>query len=117
MIVVSTITSNTSGSIPIRENQIRTTLRDGRARVSRVGTLDGSVVITNNGYAAGDLTFTVAAQISESDADALWALYKTETKLVLACEAGCFYGAIDRLRVDRGNLRLVFLVEDDDSAA
>lgn len=81
-------------------------------RVKRTATLDGGAVIDHQGYSVGDRTIEIKAQISETEAAAVWALHEDATYLILHTWAGSFYGAISDLRIDRGDMRLTFLVKE-----
>lgn len=81
-------------------------------RVRRTATLDGGAVIDHQGYAVGDRTIEVRARVSEAEAANLWTLFKAATYLILHTIEGSYYGAISDLRIDRGDMRLTFLVKE-----
>lgn len=81
-------------------------------RVKRTATLDGGVVIDHQGYAVGDRTLDIRARVTETEAANLWSLYQDATYLILHTQEGSYYGAISDLRIDRGDLRLTFLVKE-----
>lgn len=83
-----------------------------QARVKRTATLDGGAVIDHQGYAVGDRTIDIRALLTESESSDIWAMYKAATYLILHCSDGSFYGAIGDLRIDRGDMRLTFLVKE-----
>lgn len=81
-------------------------------RVRRTATLDGGVVIDHQGYVIGDRTIDIRASVTEDEAATIWAMYKGSTFLILHTQDGSFYGAISDLRIDRGLMRLTFLVKE-----
>jgi len=81
-------------------------------RVKRSATLDGRCVIDHQGYAVGDRTIEIRASITETQAEALWSMYKSTTLLILHVRDGSYYGAISNLQIDRGELRLTFLAKE-----
>ena len=81
-------------------------------RVKRTATLDGGAVFDHQGYSIGDRTIDIRAKVTETEAVNIWALYEDAIYLILHTGAGSFYGAISDLRIDRGEMRLTFLVKE-----
>lgn len=81
-------------------------------RVKRTATLDGGAVIDHQGYSVADRTIEIRASISEAEAAHIWALFEDSTYLILHTGAGSWYGVISDLRIDRGDMRLTFLVKE-----
>jgi len=81
-------------------------------RVKRTATLDGGAVFDHQGYSVADRTVDIRAMITEAEAAYIWALYINATYLILHTASGSFYGAISDLRIDRGDMRLTFLVKE-----
>ena len=112
MVVISTVSSNENGSVKIYENH-ESKIRDASARVSRSATLDGGAVITHNGFCDGDLQFDIRTnRLTQTEAEQLWDLFTDETQLIASTELGVYVGAIERLKIDRGDVRFVFLVKE-----
>jgi len=111
-IILSTATADATAPV-IMKPLPETVLRDARARVTRTATLDGGCVITNNGLAAADRTPEIRARImTKAACDVLWNLFANHTLFTLSTEEGFFVGAIDRLKVDNGDVKLKFLVKE-----
>jgi hypothetical protein len=81
-------------------------------RVKRSATLDGGAVFDHQGYAVGDRTIEIRASVTEAEADAVWSMYKAATYLILHVRDGSYYGAVSNLQIDRGEMRLTFLVKE-----
>lgn len=86
--------------------------RRGEPRFSATPTLDGDVVIDHRGFSHGDRNFIVAGRISEAQENALWAIMENETIIGIACEDGYYNGAIDRLRINKGDLNLNLQIKE-----
>ena len=81
-------------------------------RIKRTATLDGGVVIDHQGYVIGDRTIDIRAAITEAQATEIWAMFKVNNYLILHTPDGSFYGVISDLKIDRGDMRLTFLVKE-----
>ena len=81
-------------------------------RVKRTATLDGGAVFDHQGYSVADRTVDIRAKVTEAEAANIWALFEDATYMILHTAAGSFYGAISDLRIDRGDMRLTFLVKE-----
>ncbi len=86
--------------------------RNESARVARSKALDGSVVIDHRGFADGDRTLNISADLDEDTADDLWYLHRNETLLNISCKEGFFVGAISQMEDYGGVISLIFLVKE-----
>ena len=111
MISISTIEATTDGEVDFEE--LPTSIfRATPARVVKAQTLDGDVVIDHRGFVTGDQEFTIKANIDETTADKLWAIYKANTFIYLSCKEGFFKGVMSNMKVDNGELNLTFFVKE-----
>lgn len=110
MIGISTTTGNTAGAVVIYEKPDSET-ENYPARVQRHATLDGGAVITHLGFAHGDRTLRIQADITEADAEILKNIHQTETSVNISIKDGFFSGAIDELNVRGGRLDMTILIE------
>lgn len=115
MIGISTITVNTAGALVIK-NKPESDLKNYPARVQRHATLDGGAVITHLGFAHGDRTLRVYADIAKADADKLINIHQTETLINISLEDGFYSGAIEDLNIPGGQLSMILLIESKLSA-
>jgi len=92
-------------------------LRAGTRRVSRTKTLDGGVVITDQGFAHGDRTLRLVARSSETLWAALWALFQTAAlQVTVSLADGCFTGSLDQISEADGKIKLSVLLKEKISA-
>lgn len=77
--------------------------------------MDGGSIIDNQGFSAGDRTFEIVAEVDETMEDLLWSNFQGETFMILSCRDGVFYGAIDSMEIDRGQLNMKFLAQEQDN--
>lgn len=112
MIGLSKITQSTDNAAIIIKEKPRSKINDSTSRVSRSATLDGGSHIEHLGYADGDRKFEIYAQLTETQKDTIWAFYKSETMINIACNDGFFYGAIDSCKVEKGQLKLILLIKE-----
>lgn len=113
MIAISTITQDISGSVVLYTDA---DFRENSARVSRVKTLDGGVVITHSGVADGDRTIDIDTKISKAQADSLWYIFNNYTSIHISIGDGFFIGAISNLSVINGKLKMSIMIENREDA-
>jgi len=111
MIGLSTIEASTNAPV-VFEEAAQTQLRQAGPRASRVATLDGGCVVVHGGAPNCDRAFFISATLTESQAEALWALYAAETVLHLSCADGYFSGYINDIKIDNGDLSMTFYVKE-----
>ena len=112
MIGLSKITQSTDNAAIIIKNLPRSRINDSVSRVSRSATLDGGAHIEHLGYSDSDRTLEIYSQLTESEKNAIWDFYKSETMINISCSDGFFYGAIDSLKVDNGKMKLILLIKE-----
>jgi len=101
-----------AGSAVIFNESPKTKLREAESRISRTATLDGGVVIDQQGYFIGDRTLDIRASLTKEKADLIWEIYKDELYINLSTNDGYFYGAIESIKIDNGKLVLKFLIKE-----
>lgn len=84
----------------------KTNIRQGERRTSRTKTLDGSVVITDSGYADGDRTFTIEVKSSLAMWTKVWAIFKSSTLVTVTTDDGAFSAAVNTIK-DDGNMIVI----------
>lgn len=110
-LIISSPTQATESVVIIKDDS-RCKIKESTARVSRSATLDLGAVIDSQGYAVGDRTLEIVASIPEADEDKLWSLYKNNTFLNVSTRDGRFYGAVEKMLLDRGQLEMTFLIKE-----
>ncbi len=111
MVSITKTTLATGSAVIIKEDPT-SRIRDGSARMSKTGTLDGGAVIDHRGYAAGDRSLEIVGRLDKAESDLLWSMFKTETMVNISTNDGFFYGAIERLRIDNGNVDMVLSIQE-----
>ena len=92
----------TVDAVPAQENT---------KRISRVATLDGGCVISNNGITDSDRTFKFTArQVPEDVRLSLWAFFQNETLVLLSCPEGVFSGYLEKVKIQNSDVAVFFLV-------
>ena len=108
--------SITSATRKVLFKELRTSkLFDTQARVSRVKTLDGGVVVTHSGVTDGDRTLQVKARLSDDQATSLKSIYTNDTFVNIAFSDGLFYGVIQDLKSIKGELNMTILIKERDA--
>jgi hypothetical protein len=103
-----------AGSAVLIRDDSRSIIKKYNPRVMRSPTLDGGSVIENLGYSDGDREIKIVSLIGDVDEGKLRAMVQSESYIVVSTRDGVFYGSIDSMIVDRGNLNLNFLVQERD---
>ena len=112
MIIGIKKTTQDAGSAVLLRDDGRSEILNSSARVMRTATLDLGTVIDNQGYAVGDRTLRIIASVDESTAGKIWDLHKNNLYLLISTRDGMFYGSIQNLKTDRGQLEMIFLVKE-----
>ena len=111
IIGISTITVDVNGNIIIEPN-INTKIKSNTKRVARRKTLDGGVVITSGGYAEGDRTFEIHANVTKTVWDKIWNIFKTYTLIYISSEEGFFSAAIESALYEDNEAVLSILIKE-----
>lgn len=89
-----------------------TDIRAAERRLSRTKTLDGGVVITDGGRAAGDRTFYVSCQSEESIWNTLRGI-ASNNYITIATDEACFKGKLQKLSEKNGKITIEIMIESD----
>lgn len=89
-----------------------TKAREGFRRVERRTTLDGGVVITDNGFAHGDRTLYLQIASSESLWAALWSFFTASATVTVSTDDGCYLAVIERMLDQNGVIEIVVLLQE-----
>ena len=109
---ISTPTFDIQGNLLFKATISSTELKNLTRRVSRTATLDGGVSIIDSGYADGDRTFNITADLTETECDRLEYLIKNYSEVILAVPEGIFSVNLKSLQNFHGNIRLEILVNE-----
>lgn len=89
-----------------------TTLGDVSRRVSRVGTLDGGVSVTNRGHSPGDRTVTLSLLgLPRETVDQARRLVRVHASVTLSMPDGCFIGIPSEFTDRRQELTILIIEE------
>jgi len=75
-------------------------IRNVAARLNRVRTLDGGVVLSHRGFSHGDRTMTIETRLSTAERKRLVSMLDAETSWTLACPEGLFRCAVAEISGD-----------------
>jgi hypothetical protein len=113
MIAISKTTQATGdGAAIIFQELPQSRLRNEAARVSRSATLDGGCVIDHQGFSDSDRTFDIRTKETRERANILWGLFTSQAFLNISTPEGFFYGVIENMADENGNVRLSILVKE-----
>lgn len=110
LIALSKITQDAAGALLI-DADYNSKIYDATARVSRLGTLDGGVVIDHQGVVTGDRSIVVRCRLSEADEAIVRALFENETFIHIVTEGGFYTGVIQRIAGDNGDLAISLMIK------
>lgn len=102
MISITTKIPGTNDAIIIN-NEIDSQIKKASARVSKVKTLDGGVVVTHSGFSDGDRNININASLSDTDAEILWNIFTTQTFVNVATDDGFFNAVIKSVNISNSN--------------
>lgn len=81
-------------------------------RVSRTATLDGGVLVVDNGYAAGDQSLLVSAPVSRTADVNLQRMAALYPEITVSHFDGCFLGVIERYAADQNTAKIRILIKE-----
>jgi hypothetical protein len=111
MISITKINAESGTAIVFNEDP-KSQIRNHESRVSRTPTLDGGAILDAQGYSVADRTLKIRANLNQEESDAIWSFYKSELYINISCNDGYFFGAIERMEIDRGKLSMSILVKE-----
>lgn len=109
MISFSTIESDVSGNIVIKEDA-KTKLNSNTARVTNVPTLDGGAVVVHSGTSLADKAVTVIARITKEEEVLLWDLFYNNNYFLMAYQTSLFLISIKTMKTDQGKLEMSIII-------
>lgn len=109
---LASYTYDADGDIIIAPLYEDTDIRSSDRRLSRTKTLDGGVVITDGGRAAGDRTFSIACQSEESIWNTLRGI-AANTWVTVSTDEACFKGKVQSLKEQNGKISITIMIESD----
>lgn len=110
MISISMVTADSNGNVVIKKG--KSSFGQIAARVSRVATLDGGVVITHSGVVHGDRTFRISTTINTEQKTAIEYINENSTFVMISCSEGLFLGAISSIDTSTPELTMSFLAKE-----
>lgn len=105
-----------AGSAVLIRSDSRSKMKNYRPRVARSATLDGGAVVENLGYSDGDREIDIVSKVSETIEGKLRSMVQDELYVVVSTREGVFFGSIESMTVDRGQLKIKFLPQERDDA-
>jgi hypothetical protein len=111
MISITKVNAEADAAVVFDEGS-RSQIRRHANRVSRTATLDGGAVLDTQGYSIGDRNLTIRALLTRADSDKIWALFKSELYINISTNDGYFYGSIENMEIDRGELSMTILIKE-----
>ena len=113
MISISTTEKNLNGNVIINSN---IDYRDNKARLSRVRTLDGAVIVNHFGVSDGDITlFLDDTKLDETSSNNLWDIFNNYTEVLVSIRNGLFLCAIKSLKIENGLVRMTIFIEEKEN--
>ena len=114
MYAFSTVDYDLEGDVLINNSLRENDIHGFKRRVSRVKTLDGGVVVSDNGYVSGDRTLKLAmSNLPANEFDNIKRLAQTYSEFIVCTDEGAFNAIVTEFKVARGIVSLTFFLTDD----
>jgi len=110
MISISTLTSDTMGSVVINELP-SSDLDTKTARVNRSKTLDGGVYINHFGFSHGDRTLKIDSNLPESQVARINHIFTNYTSVLVSMRDGVYKGTIKDVNAQGQISKITILIE------
>lgn len=114
MISISTIESNDSGNIVIKEG-VKTKLNENTARVTNVPTLDGGSVVIHSGTSRTDKVVLVTARVNKKQESQLWDLFYNNNYFLMAHQVDLYLVSIKKMKTDLGKLEMSIIIKNKEN--
>lgn len=114
MISISTIESNDSGNIVVKEDS-KTKLNENTARVVNVSTLDGGSVVIHSGTSQTDRVILVTARINKDQEAQLWDLFYNNNYFLMAYQVDLYLVSIKNMKTDFGKLEMSIIIKNKEN--
>ena len=111
IIGLSAQTEDASGAVII-EPSFETNIRNAEKRISRIKTLDGGCIVTDNGHVDCDRTFDISTLSSSESWTVLWHLYVDALWIIVATDEGCFKAAIQNIQDTDNKIKIRVLIKE-----
>ncbi len=108
MISISTTDSNTYGNVVVKNT---VDYKRNEARLSRVKTLDGGVIINHFGTAVGDVTLNIKTNMDEITSNKLWDIFSNNTKVIVSMSDGLFLAALQKVEIKGRSVKIIIFIE------
>ncbi len=114
MISISTIESNDSGNIVVKED-VKTKLNENTARVVSIPTLDGGSVVIHSGTSQTDKIILVKASINKDQETQLWDLFYNNNYFLMAHQTDLYLISIKKMKTDLGKLEMSIIIKNKEN--
>lgn len=99
MISICSIDHDLTGQVLFKED-IPVRFHNARARINRIGTLDGGVVLNHLGFADGDGNIEIkTSNLTETQENKLIDFFENDPGVICAIFHGVYFGAIGTLEI------------------
>ena len=116
MISICSITQDVDGQVLFKED-VSSHPHQARARINRIGTLDGGAVLNHLGFADEDRTIDIkTSYLTEEQAAKLRYFFENDAGVICAIDIGVYFGAIDSLDTSIKPTRIRIAVQSKMSA-
>jgi hypothetical protein len=117
MIAISSAVYDATYSPVVINRDHMSVLGEQKARVSRSATLDGGAVIVHQGVSAGDRTFHIDAEVTETQESNLKSLFGNGVNGCLVSTAdGVFFGSLSEVKAHKGRIKATILIKSKESS-
>lgn len=110
---IASRTYDAAGAVVLKPDTQGTTLRGGERRLTRTKTLDGGVVITDGGVAAGDKTLELRITSDRTLWQTLRALSEDALWVTVSTDEACYLAKIERISESDGQIKMTIMVKED----
>jgi hypothetical protein len=111
MIGIAMTTSSGTGAVILEETE-EIGRYENSARISRVSTLDGSVVVVHSGVTDGDRNINLKSKVTSAQESVLKTIFENETLVVISTKNGCYTGCIQQLTMTSGNADVKIILKE-----
>ena len=116
MISICSIDQDADGQILFKED-VSSRPHNARARINRIGTLDGATVLNHLGFSDGDRDIDVkTSDLTETQAAKLRDFFENDAGVTCAIDIGVYFGAIASLDTSVKPTRIRVAVQSKMSA-
>lgn len=99
MVSITTSTPVSNNKLLIKKYKLNSEIKSATARVSKIKTLDGGVVVNHNGFVDGDRKIDISAILSRANSDVLWDMFTGQTFVTVAIDDGVYNAVIKTVNI------------------